>query len=137
MTAQQQAYVNGFVKRAAEYGFSDHEALSILKKASEELGPFDAERAADMLGAEMKLKALARNKEEHPYHYYLNPFVGGPITEAITRLKRRHNAGLADDEHLLNHWLGGNLLNIYRGNEGTRNTIRDKFNEQVGEYSPE
>ena len=133
----QQAYINGFVKRAAEYGFGEAEALGILKNANEELGPFDAERAADMLGAEMKLKALAHNKEEHPYHYYLNPFVGGPITEAITRLKRRHNAGLADDEHLINHWLGGNLLNTYRGSEKTRDAIRNKFDEQVGEYSPE
>jgi hypothetical protein len=35
MTTQQQAYIEGFVKRANEYGFSNQEALSILKQASE------------------------------------------------------------------------------------------------------
>ena len=29
----QQAYINGFVKRASEYGFSEAEAVSLLKKA--------------------------------------------------------------------------------------------------------
>jgi hypothetical protein len=35
MNTQQQAYIYGFVKRAAEYGFSENEALNILKNASE------------------------------------------------------------------------------------------------------
>ena len=30
----EQAYINGFVKRAAEYGYREEEALNILKKAS-------------------------------------------------------------------------------------------------------
>ena len=34
MTTQQQAYINGFVKRAAEYGYRKEEALNILKEAS-------------------------------------------------------------------------------------------------------
>lgn len=32
----QEAYVNGFVKRAAEYGFNDFEAIELLKSASPE-----------------------------------------------------------------------------------------------------
>ena len=33
MTTQQQAYIEGFVKRAAEYGFNEDEAVNILKEA--------------------------------------------------------------------------------------------------------
>jgi hypothetical protein len=133
----EQAYINGFVKRAAEYGFSKDNALELLKAAEEEMGPFDAERAADMMAAELKLKALAHNKKEHPYHYYLNPFVGGPLTEGITRLHRRGHAGMADDEILAHHLLGGPFLNMYRGGEDTRDKVREKFNKAIGDYSPE
>jgi hypothetical protein len=35
MTTQQQAYINGFIKRAAEYGFSEQEAAAILKYSEE------------------------------------------------------------------------------------------------------
>jgi len=34
MTTQQQAYIQGFVKRASEYGYSQEEAVNILKKAT-------------------------------------------------------------------------------------------------------
>ena len=33
MNTQQQAYINGFVKRASEYGFSEAEAVDLLKKS--------------------------------------------------------------------------------------------------------
>ena len=33
MTTQEQAYIEGFVKRAAEYGYSEQQATSLLKKA--------------------------------------------------------------------------------------------------------
>ena len=33
MTHQQQAYINGFVKRASQYGFTDHEAVELLKQS--------------------------------------------------------------------------------------------------------
>jgi hypothetical protein len=34
MNKQQQAYIEGFVKRASEYGFSENEAVEILKRAN-------------------------------------------------------------------------------------------------------
>ena len=34
MTTQQQAYINGFVKRAADYGYNEAEAISILKQSN-------------------------------------------------------------------------------------------------------
>jgi hypothetical protein len=37
MTQQEQAYIEGFVKRAAEYGFSENEAIDILKQAAGEM----------------------------------------------------------------------------------------------------
>jgi hypothetical protein len=33
MTIQQQAYVDGFVKRAAQYGYNEFVAINILKAA--------------------------------------------------------------------------------------------------------
>lgn len=33
MNTEQQAYINGFVKRAADYGYNQQEALTILKQA--------------------------------------------------------------------------------------------------------
>jgi hypothetical protein len=35
MTHQQQAYINGFVKRASQYGFTTNEALALLKHSEE------------------------------------------------------------------------------------------------------
>lgn len=34
MNTQEQAYINGFVKRAMEYGFSEREAVEILKQSA-------------------------------------------------------------------------------------------------------
>ena len=35
MTTQQEAYINGFVKRASEYGFTTQEALNLFKESQE------------------------------------------------------------------------------------------------------
>jgi hypothetical protein len=37
MTQQEQAYIEGFVKRAAEYGFNEAEAINFLKQAAGEM----------------------------------------------------------------------------------------------------
>lgn len=39
MTNQEQAFINGFVKRASEYGYSEAEAVSILKHANTRSSP--------------------------------------------------------------------------------------------------
>lgn len=39
MSAQEQAYIYGFVKRANEYGFNEDEAFSILKAANNPVPP--------------------------------------------------------------------------------------------------
>jgi hypothetical protein len=35
MHVQEQAYINGFVKRAAEYGYTHNQAIEILKTATD------------------------------------------------------------------------------------------------------
>ena len=45
MTTQQQAYVEGFVKRASEYGFSEDEAFNVLKEASRNVYELEQQKA--------------------------------------------------------------------------------------------
>lgn len=111
----QQAYIDGFVKRASEYGINEAQAMEILEKAAgEQLGPFDADRAATIEAIDSLQKAQAYNKKNHPMHYYLNPFVRGPISNAIHSFERRRQAG----------GLAGGALT---GNEEKRNLLRQQF----------
>ena len=45
----QQAYINGFVKRAADYGYSEDQAIELLKSAVDAASPagFDMSATAD------------------------------------------------------------------------------------------
>jgi len=65
--------------------------VGMAKRADEEdekLGPFGATQAAKMQNLD-RLIALAKyNRENNPGNYWLNPFVGGPISEATDRLNR-------------------------------------------------
>ena len=50
----QQAYIEGFVKRAAEYGYSEAEAVNILKEANRNVYELEQQKASplmNMLGA--------------------------------------------------------------------------------------
>jgi hypothetical protein len=85
----QHKFIEGYVKRAAEYGIS----LKDLKKQAAEDGPFSIQQAAGAAADEDKLKALVYNRKNHLGHYLLNPFVGGPLTEGLTRMSRRYNTG--------------------------------------------
>jgi hypothetical protein len=61
MTAQEQAYINGFVKRAGEYGLSRGEAIELFKSASPEtlaMSP-GARTAAQAAGNPLKKVAPA------------------------------------------------------------------------------
>lgn len=48
MNTQEQAYIEGFVKRASQYGFNYNEAISLLKQADEYVAsePTFAQKAA-------------------------------------------------------------------------------------------
>lgn len=50
----EQAYIEGFVKRASEYGYSTNEAINILKEASRNVHELEQQKASpfwNMLGA--------------------------------------------------------------------------------------
>lgn len=64
MTSEQ-AYIEGFVKRASEYGFNAAEAIDIIKRASRNVHNLEQQRAgalANMMGA----TALGRIAPEAP-----------------------------------------------------------------------
>jgi hypothetical protein len=86
----EQAFINGFLKRAADYGVSENEAIEILKKADH---PFKQEQAARVRALDEFIAATKYNRQNHLGHYLFNPFVGGPLTEGLSRLGRRMTAG--------------------------------------------
>lgn len=137
----EQAYIKGFMKRASEHGFNQKEASELLKRAfGDEDGPYRQEQAARMIAAEKLLKALQYNKENHPMHYYLNPFVGGPLTEAITRLKRRSHAGAAGEYGGLINTLGGFPGAIYQmatADDKRKEEIKKIYKDHAAKADPE
>ena len=44
MTTQEQAYINGFVKRANQYGFSNSEAIELYKQALGQVMPMASKK---------------------------------------------------------------------------------------------
>lgn len=67
---------------------------SVMKLAAA-LGAYTADSAADVVADDQIIQALARNRGKHPFHYWLNPFVGGPLSELGHRIDRRVNASRA------------------------------------------
>lgn len=62
--------------------------------AEDDTGPFSGQMAANVSGADKFLGALTRARKTHPYHYLLNPFAPGPLTEGATRLQKRYDTSL-------------------------------------------
>lgn len=62
------------------------------KFAADEIGPYEMDNALDLLGYDEMIKANEYNRAKHPGHYFLNPYVGGPLREAVNRIGRRHTA---------------------------------------------
>ena len=111
------SYVAGFVKRAADYGVEADEALALLKSANSG-GPYTTDQAAKAQALDLMVRSNVYNRENHPGHYYANPFVQGPISEIINRLKRRHAMGASDDHGgYVDTLLGsaGPVVNAIRG----------------------
>jgi hypothetical protein len=139
----EQAYIEGFVKRASERGFSQDEAIELYKQAyGEEHGPYRQEQAARMMADEQILKALAHNRENHKANYYFNPFVGGPLTELVNRATRRFHAASADEHGgLINAGssaLGfGGIPSIVMGDDKRKAMARKLFEEHANKHSPE
>lgn len=66
-----------------------------VMKLAAALGAYTADSAADVVADDQIIQGLSRNRHKHPFHYMLNPFVGGPISEIGHRLDRRVNASRA------------------------------------------
>lgn len=63
----QQAYINGFVKRANEYGYSEDQALNILKEASRNVYNLEQQKAnplMNILGAMTMGRVAPENSGE-------------------------------------------------------------------------
>jgi len=65
MTQQEQAYIEGFVKRAAEYGFSEVEAINFLKQAAGEM-PMVGKRKAPAPKVPNSIKGNANDIANRP-----------------------------------------------------------------------
>jgi len=58
-------------------------------------GPYAIDQAARVRGLDDQVASMSRNREQHPFHYLLNPYVPGPLSEILTRLSRRVAASRA------------------------------------------
>jgi hypothetical protein len=58
MTNQDQAFIEGFVKRASEYGYSEFEAINLLK-AADAVPPVAMPSRASLLGAKPQVPQVA------------------------------------------------------------------------------
>jgi hypothetical protein len=70
MTTQEQAYINGFVKRASEYGVDQHTAIELLKSAgllSELVGQYNPINHLGTIPA-VALAALTKTRTDEEQH---------------------------------------------------------------------
>jgi hypothetical protein len=70
------------------------------EREKERLGPYSADQAATVAGLDPQIAVMRRNRKEHPFHYWLNPFVRGPLSEIHQRLRRRTAASSASRDKL-------------------------------------
>ncbi len=108
-----------------------------LQKKARQLGPFDLDRAADVKYYDNRIDTLSSNREKHPFQYMLNPLIGGPIAEVLSRMNRRWAAAEGNSTGLAitNRIPGPNLLSIpysiYAGGAEKRQKLRNDFDETI------
>jgi hypothetical protein len=81
MNTQQQAYINGFVKRASEYGLNQYEAIELLKSSA----------FASSGGYELEPESYSIEGEDEENRYHKLNFSQKPGKGVLNHLKR--NAG--------------------------------------------
>ena len=123
-----EAFINGFVKRAADYGVSKNEAIEILKQADH---PYRQQEAAKVRALDEMIAANAYNRENHAGHYIFNPWVQGPVSEVVNRALRRLHAFQAHAPVVseATKALNGGLLPIAMGGK--------KYKDRAREFKPE
>jgi hypothetical protein len=107
--------------REGSGGSFDKEAAGTAALASgavSELGPYAGQQSADVAGGDSLIAAMERNRDEHPYHYWLNPAVPGPIAELVSRLRRRASASRAHSGLALGAGVGGNFASGFASGAG-------------------
>lgn len=75
-------------------------------------GPYATTNAATVSSLDKQIAAMNYNREHHPVHYWLNPFVAGPLSQLIAAQQRRQAATRATTQGLA---IGSELL----GGEGS------------------
>jgi hypothetical protein len=93
MNTQQQAYIEGFVKRANEYGFNDEQAIELLKQAKLKLT--DIEDDLDMYLRDKSHKSYAKDQIDKAYANSFSlrhPYLTGIPTLGIAPANAKSNA---------------------------------------------
>ena len=99
MTPQQQAYIEGFVKRANEYGFSNDEAVAILKQAAELKGDqhkLDVDKDGKIEGSDLKKLRQRKEAAEAPLSHPSTYVPGTADAKAPLSHPSTYNIGSAD-----------------------------------------
>jgi hypothetical protein len=103
-----------------------------------EIGPYDVQQSADVANYDDVIAGLERNRKEKPLHYWLNPFVGGPIRELGARYLRRASAGTIEN------WPGAILSPLtlgiapaLMGGRKAKMQARDIYHDYASPYSQE
>ena len=108
----QQAYIQGFVKRASEYGYSQEQALGILKEAAgvgATLGALKDSLVSGVGGAEAKFKDLMESANYND--------------------KVKELMGMGVPQHIADY----GMQNVGEGNfnEGIKKLLTDRYNSDV------
>lgn len=75
-------------KRAEEEPDKENEEKS-EKPSRKKTGPWQSHMSSGVVARDDALAAMQHNRQHNPGHYYLNPFVRGPLRELLTRVDRR------------------------------------------------
>jgi len=128
MNNYEHSFLTGAIKQAAAYGLSRGEAVTLIKASAED-GPYSLQQAANAAADEIKLKAMVHNRKNHPGHYWMNPFVEGPLSELGTRLSRRMHQGSSGK----GGWVGGQipLAALFADHDSKRETIKKLLAEKL------
>lgn len=99
----------------------NQQLLSRVKRAvysdpvTGQAGPYSGTTAANVAGLDKQIAAMSGNREKHPGHYYLNPFVPGPLTELLSRSNRRQAAAAGSSYSGLGATAAGHVAGAVAG----------------------
>jgi hypothetical protein len=119
MNTQEQAYIQGFVKRASEYGFNNDEAISLFKQAL--LDPSLMGKKAPVAKPPMKPVVP---KPPNPNEADMNDIAGYKKANA-RELALEHNKANIPLQTLLSGGIPGMAYNAYKDIHGDKDLAKD------------